>query len=188
MTGAIRAFLAVEVADEIKQRLIDLKCELAAGHREVRWVRDEGLHVTVKFLGSVKVEVMSEVEKSLRQELAPQPAFPARVEGVGAFPATQRPRAIWAGVNAPELSEVAARVEHTLAPLGFAPEKRPFHAHVTLGRTKQGLRPKKLTASLSAHAADRFGDCRVTELTAFKSDLRPDGAVYTKLWSIPFRN
>jgi len=182
----IRAFLAVEVAEEVHTKLVALKRALAGEHREVRWVRDEALHATVKFLGAVRLETMERIEAKLREELHGQKAFVARVEAVRAFPSLRHPQIVWVGVHADELRELAARVERCLQPLGFEPENRAFHGHVTLGRVRRGKRVRGLSTALESHAGDSFGQCRIGELAAFESHLREGGSVYTKLWSIPF--
>lgn len=182
----MRAFLAVAIGEEVRDRVLARKREWEHAIRAVRWVRDEGLHATVKFLGAVRQETMKKIESELREELRGQAPFTAQAQGIGAFPSARWPQTIWIGLHARELAELAARVERRLAPLGFPPEPRPFHGHVTLGRVKRGAPPHGLVAALAAHAEDRFGESRVTELLAFRSHLREGGSVYTKLWSIPF--
>jgi 2'-5' RNA ligase len=125
----------------------------------------------------------------LRDELASLAATPplqATVRGLGAFPDLRRPRVLWAGVDCAALAAVAQAVDAAATRLGVVPETRPFHAHVTLGRVKGNARAAPLLRDVAARAAEDFGACTFRELIAFRSDLRPGGALYTKLWSIPF--
>lgn len=188
MTDArtVRAFLAVEVAPEIHAALVDLKRELAGAGAAVRWVRDEGLHATVKFLGRVPEGQLAALRDALSTALGATPPMRAAVRGLGMFPNAKRPRVVWVGLDCQPLTAVAAAVDRALAPLGCAAENRPYHAHITLGRVKDMRGWAPLDAVLAAHRADDFGVTAIDQLIAYRSDLRRDGAVYTKLWTIPF--
>lgn len=186
VSAVIRAFLAVRVAAEIEARLADLKRRLAAIQAAVRWVRDDGLHVTVKFLGAIEPGALDAMRGSLEAELAPFAAFDAEITGLGVFPSLRRPRVVWAGLGAAPAAELAERVQRVAAPFGFPPEARPFHGHITLGRVSAPSGWPRLEAELQAHWSDEFGSCAIAELIAYRSDLRRGGAVYTKLWTIPF--
>ncbi len=184
--GRVRAFLAVDVAATIHAALVDLKRELSQTGAAVRWVRDDGLHATVKFLGGVPEAALPAVRDALRGALGAAVRMTAAVHGLGEFPTPQRPRVVWVGLECPPLADIATAVDAALAPLGFATPTRPFQPHITLGRVK-GMRGwARLDAVLRAHCTSDFGACELTELVAYRSDLRRDGAVYTKLWTIPF--
>ena len=186
MAERLRAFLALRVAAEIEARLVELKQRLAASGAGVRWVRDDGLHATVKFLGSVEETVLASMRDALAAELAAFAAFDAKVKGLGVFPTMRRPRVVWAGLHAASAGDLAARVERIVAPFGFPPEARPFHAHITLGRVSTPSGWARLEAELRAREQEEIGTSAITELIGYRSDLRRDGAVYTKLWTIPF--
>jgi 2'-5' RNA ligase len=184
MGESVRAFLAVQVSPAIHSALVKLKSELAQSGAQVRWVRDDGLHATVKFLGSCPQPQLQKIAEVLSPALVSITPFEARVCGLGAFPNLRRPRVLWVGMHASALRLLASTVETALEPLGFTPEKRPFSAHVTLGRVN-GMRGwPRLEESLKAHRTDDFGTCQISELTALRSDLRPGGSVYSKLWTI----
>jgi 2'-5' RNA ligase len=151
----------------------------------VRWTRDEGLHLTLKFLGSVAVDHLDAVRAALAPLLAQTPSFTARVAGLGVFPRPERPRIVWVAVQAGELPRLAALVEKATSRLGFAAEERPFQGHVTLGRVtgRRGWAP--VAAALKLHSDEDFGTFEVRHVTAFRSDLQRGGSVYTELWTIP---
>jgi len=184
--GSVRTFLAVEVSPEIHARLVDLKRELSQTGAAVRWVRDDGLHATVKFLGAVPEATLPALRTALGDAVGGLPRAAAAVRGLGVFPAPTRPRVVWVGLDCQPLTRVAAAVDDALTPLGFAPEARAFRPHITLGRVNGGGGRAQLAAALQAHWTDDLGACEIGELSAFRSDLRRDGAVYTKLWTIPF--
>lgn len=182
----MRAFVAVELPAAAHTRLVEVKRELACLGAAVRWVRDENLHVTLKFLGNVSTEALEALRAGLVDALSGPPALAATVRGLGAFPTLRRPKVIWARIDCAPLADVAAIVDRGAAHIGVAPETRPFAAHVTLGRVTGGAGWRPLADALTARADQNVGDAVFTELVAFRSDLRPGGALYTKLWSIPF--
>jgi 2'-5' RNA ligase len=182
----IRSFLAVEVAPAVREGLVAMKRELAAAAADVRWVRDQALHVTIKFLGSVDEESLAEIHGVLAAALRSFPTFAVEVRGLGIFPNLRRPRVVWAGTPAVELARLSSAVDAALKPLGVARESRPFQGHITLGRVRSARGWARLEEALKVHWNDDFGVCQASELTAYRSDLRPDGAVYTKLWTAPF--
>lgn len=186
MPGAVRAFLAADVEPEIHAALVALKRDLARTGAAVRWVRDDGLHATVKFLGAVPEETLARIAAALAAPLGAIPRPRAAVRGLGVFPSADRPRVVWAGVECPPLAEVARAVDTALEPLGFAPERRPFVPHITLARVSGGRGWGRLAAALRARGTEDFGVCELAGLVLYRSDLRPGGAVYTKLGTIPF--
>ena len=113
--------------------------------------------------------------------------FEAQIRGLGAFPSVARPRVIWAGVldGAPEMIELARRVDTALAALGFAREERPFSPHVTLGRVRRPGRDPTLGEALTGGSAREFGRIRVPGAFLMRSELSPRGARYTELASVP---
>jgi 2'-5' RNA ligase len=181
----LRAFIAVEVAPEIHAALVALKHELARFDAAVRWVRDEGLHATLKFLGSVRPEDLAPLHACLAEALDDVPPFGVRVAGLGVFPSLRRPRVVWIGLEAPELPVLARRVESTAASLGFPAEARPFHPHITIGRVGGTRGWQRLARALEEHWTDDLGICDINCINAYRSELRRGGAVYTRLWTIP---
>jgi len=182
----VRTFLAVEVSPSIQAALVELKHELARCDAGVRWVRDEALHATVKFLGGVEESVLPSLHAAVSDAVSDAPAPSADVRGLGGFPSLKRPRVLWVGMECQPLTAIAAAVDRALTPLGFAPEARAFRAHITLGRVNSMQNWSALEPLLQRRWRDDFGSCAIEALIGFRSDLRRDGAVYTKLWTIPF--
>jgi 2'-5' RNA ligase len=188
MNTPIRGFLAVDPSPELLLRLVETKALLADCGAAVRWVRDDGLHVTVKFLGDTAPETLDRLHAALLSLAPGFRPFALRMRGLGVFPNARQPRIVWAGVESGELPRVTRVVEETAARLGFEPERRTFRPHLTLGRVKGTRAWSRLQDLLDARRNDEIGVCEVTELVAYRSDLRPDGAVYTRLWTIPLGN
>ena len=175
----IRAFFAAEISDDARRAAAALIRELreAPDGDEVRWVRPETLHVTLRFLGDVEPDRVAELAARVGEALADAAPFELRLGEAVAFPSPRRPRVVALGV-APEepLVELAGRVERGVVAAGLPPEERRFRAHLTLGRLR-GRRLPEL-ASVPAPEASPFA---VDEVVLFSSELRPEGALHTPL-------
>jgi 2'-5' RNA ligase len=175
----VRLFVALELPESHRASLAGV-CE--QGRRGgVRWVPAENVHLTLKFLGEVDEGLVPELEKALAAAAARARPFALALKGGGCFPNARSPRVIWVGVGegADEASGLAAEVERALKPLGFAPEKRRFRPHLTIGRPKD---PREGAAKTAAKIEQLrvFGAAaaEVRALALIKSTLKPEGAVY----------
>ncbi|MBN2199200.1 MAG: RNA 2',3'-cyclic phosphodiesterase [Candidatus Aminicenantes bacterium] len=179
----MRAFIALELSSEIKSALDRLVRSLSALSRDIRWVRTESTHLTLKFLGEIPAERAETVAEALRRVAARHEPLTFAVSGVGWFPEhARRPRVIWAGVEAgPELAALHKDVERELKNAGFPEESRPFHPHLTLGRAKGGSNIKDLPDRLAESKAASFGRMTAGGITFFESRLQSGGAVHTAL-------
>jgi 2'-5' RNA ligase len=183
--GKIRSFIAIDLSAPVRAALQRLRDQFAQLKCEVRWVRVEGVHVTLKFLGGVEPDRLEQIRATLAAAVADQPALQMRARGLGAFPNLRRPRVLWVGLEGEGLAELATCVEEAMSRLDFEPERRGFTPHVTLGRVN-GMRGwSRVEELFKAHLSDNFGECIVDAVTIYRSTLRPDGAVYTPLWTIP---
>ncbi len=187
----VRCFLAINLSESVKKRLQALQQELAKAGADVRWVRPEGIHLTLKFLGNIPEEKIEPIAKAAQEVVAKFRPFCLRVKGLGTFPSGRKPRVIWAGLEGDlkPLLQLQKELEDSLTKLGFEPESRSFVPHLTLGRVKSNRRVEKLR-QLLAEQNNRVGEgweeIRVETLILYKSTLKPSGAVYTPLKIIPF--
>jgi 2'-5' RNA ligase len=181
----VRSFIAVDLSPPVRAALGGLLEQFRRLKCDVRWVRAEGVHVTLKFLGWVDPARLERVYTALAAAVDNQPALPMRVHGLGAFPSLHRPRVLWVGLESEGLAELAAHVEEAVNHVGFEPEKRAFTPHTTLGRVNGMHGWSGVEELFKAHLSDDFGECIVDAVTIYRSTLRPEGAVYTPLWTIP---
>jgi RNA 2',3'-cyclic 3'-phosphodiesterase len=156
----------------------------------IKWVRPDGIHLTLKFLGSVEEAREPALRAALAQAAAPGGAtresgeggggVTVHVEGFGAFPDVERPRVVWAGVAPdPALELLQHRVEQVFAPLGFPTEARAFRPHVTLGRAGREARPRDFAGFEEVLATLAFaGTAVVGDLDLMQSTVQSGGAVY----------
>lgn len=177
----VRAFIAIELPEDLKGVLAATQQELGLLGARVRWGSRETLHLTLKFLGDVERVQLVEVARAVEEVAAGWSPWEAELVGLGWFPPRAKPRVIWAGVGVGGqlVIELAEAVERALEPLGFSGERRRFHPHVTLGRVRSAGDVSALTAALQAGADRRFGAFEVDGVITFESELRPEGPVHT---------
>ncbi len=189
VTDEIRSFVAIELDGAARSFLAAIIGELRPIPSEVKWVRPEGIHLTLKFLGNVKTAALPEIEHALEHALCAQKVFEIGISSVGAFPSLSRPRVFWAGVvdRTGVLVLLAAAVEDALEPLGFSREKRPYHPHLTIGRVQSAGRPSaELTTAVATRRDLKGPSFLARDAVLFQSILKPSGAQYVALSRFKF--
>jgi RNA 2',3'-cyclic 3'-phosphodiesterase len=189
--GLLRAFLAAELSpdlqDTIQAATADLRDRLRGDL--IRWVPGRNVHLTLKFLGDVSPSNLDLIKQMMPAEAAEFPPFEVQVEGLGCYPNPRRPRVLWVGLRAPaELASLQRAIEAAAARLGYESEERDFSPHLTVGRVRQNASSTDLHNIRSALDDVRvgwLGTVRVDAIHLFKSELRPEGSVYTRLFSAP---
>jgi 2'-5' RNA ligase len=186
--ATLRVFIALELPAEVKTQLGALSAALqrATPRGCVRWVRPEGIHLTLKFYGEVAPEAALPLHGVAEAAARSADSMAFTLGGVGAFPNLHRPRVIWAGLvgDVDGLRRLQREVEARSQPLGFAPEARGFNPHLTLGRVNQPLRgpdQDALTGALTRVTVEARSPFVVTTLALIRSEFRPGGSVYTTL-------
>ena len=180
-----RLFVAVELPDDVKQGLAGLQRVLRPYFEDATWVRPEGLHLTLKFLGETPEDRIPAIRGACERAVRSFPAFSLELRGVGVFPDWRRPRVLWVGAHSADdpLVALQSAVERALEPLGYPPETRPFVPHLTLARVKRShpAAVQKFLEREKAALERSYGVVRVDRVTLFESRLHPQGAVYTPL-------
>jgi 2'-5' RNA ligase len=179
----IRSFLAIELPEAIRKRIEEIQVDLRSSNSDVRWVRPEKIHLTLKFFGSIEESRVDTITKSIEPLVGGTPQFSLEVKGMGAFPNIRNPRVIWMGLidEKQVLIPLQKQLESTLETIGFQVEGRPFRPHLTLGRMNSGRGKDELIGRIQKYKEERFGDLEVRRFVLFKSDLRPTGPIYTPL-------
>jgi 2'-5' RNA ligase len=183
----MRTFIAIDLDEEIKKNISELLRKLDRGSKNIKWVKPQGMHLTLKFLGEVTKERICEVETVLKNIAKEYRPFPLDLMGTGVFPpGSQSPRILWLGVRQSDtLIEIQSSLENKLEKLHFPKEKRTYHPHLTLGRVKIPHHLESILSILDQHRENEFGHMTVSRLTLFLSTLKPTGAEYTKLSEFP---
>jgi 2'-5' RNA ligase len=185
----IRSFLALDPPEEILREIGRVQNRLRELiHGDVRWVRPEAIHLTLKFFGDIPecdVANISAVAGKAAAEVGP---FDLAIGGAGVFPDMNRPRVVYLGMNGDvaRLVTFQKELERALQEIGFPREERPFRPHLTLGRIKSPKGMIGLAKALEKRETYTAGRFVASGLNLFKSDLTPRGAIYTKLAVYPF--
>lgn len=180
--ATLRAFVAVEPPASLVPVYHAARRFLADLDARLRWVRPEGVHLTLKFLGNVEVASVPVILKAIRAVAGQTPPMALRTSGVGA-PSPHRARVVWLDVGGETaiLSRLQADVEDAMVRIGFEKEERRFHPHLTLARARRRAvqLPSELTGAVpSAHFM-------VDRISLYSSELRPGGAEYNALGHAP---
>ena len=197
----IRAFLAVELSDDLRDRIRlvqeDLRQRLGReSSKDIRitWVQPLSIHLTMKFLGDTEEHLIEPLRGAVERAMAGHGAVHIPVDRLGVFPRFQQPRVLWVGPSeqweqgdeAKRLTALHRAVEDCCRSFGFAPEDRPLSPHLTLARVKEGERHvgQALAKSGVMERPISLGLLAVESVVLMKSDLRPTGSLYTKLWEV----
>jgi RNA 2',3'-cyclic 3'-phosphodiesterase len=172
----IRTFIALTIPEEIKAVIGTAISELRAKNHALRWVKPEGLHITLKFLGDIPEETVAPLAADLDKAAALCPPLTLGLSGFGAFPNTRRPRVVWVGLEGDmhELSSLALNIDKTCVAYGITAERRPFSGHITLGRLKAPTMVDLATNLVK-------GLFNVSQVLLYQSVLLPSGASYNVL-------
>lgn len=183
----IRTFLAIDLPENLKPGLALYLQELKKSGADVKWVPVGNIHLTLKFFGNVpdtEVDILALAAQEVAAEQAP---FQLKVTGAGAFPSLNAPRVVWLGLEGDliPLARFYRQLEKAFETLGYPPEGRPFHPHLTLGRVKSPKGRLGLTKVLKELPPPNWPPFQVREIILYRSILSPQGSTYTPLSAIP---
>jgi 2'-5' RNA ligase len=183
----IRSFIAIDLPESTRQGLAAVQEQLKQSRTRVRWVKPSSIHLTLKFLGNILPEQVEEIAAAAAQVVVDEPPVSLCAAGLGAFPSQRKPRVIWVGLRGEveRLATIQAGLGKALETLGFAREDRGFRPHLTIGRVKDRHWLQELIEAMSALEVPKFNSFDADEIILYKSDLRPTGAIYTKLHRMP---
>ena len=182
----IRSFIAIELPDELRQKLVELETRLkSGGHTQVRWVNPSNIHLTLKFLGDIAADKVGEITGVMEEAVRGLPPFVLEVKDPGVFPNPKRVRVAWVGLGGEvdKLLQLQQNLESNLNPLGFAPEARAFTAHLTLARVNEQASPLERQRFGELVTGTRFeaGNIKVDAVSLMRSQLSRAGAIYSRL-------
>ena len=187
----VRLFIAIELPATTLARLNEVQHAIQRDSQlaRLRWVRPQGIHLTLKFLGETAAAKQTTIEDAVLRATKSVAPFEVELGKLGRFGSRQSPRVLWVDVagDTGSLARLQTNVERELSPLGFPTEQRPFSAHLTLARVPPesarevgGALDEAITATTAPESI-----IAVDEVSLMKSDLQPGGAVYTRLFVAP---
>lgn len=181
----MRLFIALNLPGRKRLRVHRSAEPLREQDLPVRWIEEDKLHVTLKFLGQVRAQKVPEVQRTMERVAGATRSFDIELGGFGAFPTIRRPQVLWLGVHAsPELRCLKQDLEWGLGDCGFDPETRAFHPHVTLGRADEKGGAGAFRGLDEKVAGMEFRETiPVRTVDLMKSRLSKAGATYEVLFS-----
>jgi 2'-5' RNA ligase len=187
----LRAFIAIEIPldiqDAIQRQTARLRQTL--GSDLVRWAPAQNMHLTIKFLGEIAASHVDFLKQMLAREADAHSQFDLQIGGLGSYPTSRRPRILWVGLHAPAgLAALQKSIEAGTSRLGYEQEELAFSPHLTIGRVRQNISPadlSKIRAAMDNIQLGNIGTARVDSVHLIRSELKPNGSVYTKLFSAP---
>jgi RNA 2',3'-cyclic 3'-phosphodiesterase len=178
----IRTFIAVDIGEAVRQKVVALQERLARTTNDVKWVEPSNLHITLHFLGEVDQIDLVPICRIVKEQAQALPPFTLELTGLGAFPTPRRPKILWAGIadGADDLKRLHGLLEAPLLELGcYRREDRAYSPHLTLGRLADEDRNGAWASILTKHADWHGGAATVDEVLVMSSELGRDGPIYS---------
>ena len=183
----MRLFVAGNLPSAIRDAVYAGAAPLREATSAIKWVTASSLHITLKFLGERDERLVGDLTGALEMVAAGHAPMEIRLTEVGAFPNFRRPRVVWIGMTCQDALRALVRdIDHAFAPLGIAPETRPFQAHLTLGRVRGEMTPgDAATLAEAARACRPAGVFAVQTVDLMRSELGPSGSRYSVMATVP---
>jgi len=186
----IRSFLAFELPSDIKKTVKHVSEDVRGSKLNVKWVKVDNIHITVVFMGNISTEDIPAIREKIEKGCLGFEPFNISLKGLGVFPDTRRPRVLWLGLEGEieRMSSFKKGLQERLKPFGIKEEKRRFKPHLTLGRFRKPNKSDPVLEGIISRYKDLESPvCPLEELVMFKSELKPGGAEYTRLESLPLK-
>ncbi|MCE1245670.1 MAG: RNA 2',3'-cyclic phosphodiesterase [Firmicutes bacterium] len=187
MDKNLRLFIAVPITPRIKKRIGEVITRFKTLGADIKWVPEENLHTTLKFLGDTPIGKVDKITEALEKTLTAFETSRLRFRGIGAFPNMHNPRIIWVGsesVNS-KLTAIASAIDEAMASLGFEKEEKKFKAHLTIGRVRGPKGIPELMKEIEKIKQQEIDSMKITEIHLVKSDLQRTGPIYTTIKKFP---
>ena len=182
----MRSFIAIELPESTQSELGEIQRELKKTGADIRWVRPENIHLTLKFLGDIEEGLCNDITRVIEGACNTFQPFSLSIQGTGVFPNARAPRVVWVGLSQDtSLAGIKQEIDTGLVPLGFEQEDRSFVPHLTLGRFRSSQGKRSLMDKVVQLRDNSYGVIDVKSIALMRSDLSPHGARYTKIAEIP---
>ncbi len=186
MSNTIRTFIAIPLAPEIQQTIGQIQNHLKALDCNIKWVKPDNVHLTLKFLGDVKlkkIKLLIQVFENIFKVVEP---LNIELTRLGAFPDSKHPRILWVGLKdeGGRIAQLVSFLEDECGKIGFKKEERSFSPHITIGRTRSP-RNLSLLSEAVAHYLIPDGLIQISKyIILYKSTLTAQGPMYEPLYEL----
>ncbi|MFQ3675961.1 MAG: RNA 2',3'-cyclic phosphodiesterase [Endomicrobiia bacterium] len=178
----MRLFFAVDIKEIIKSKIDEFvfKNYHLLGNNKLSWVKKDNLHITLKFLGETREELLPEINEIMFACVKKYKKFKIEIKGISAFPKISLIKILWLGINndSGELAGLFSEIEVKISELGFEKEKRPFKPHLTIARVRTINDLDKIKFFIEKFKDINFGMCEIEDVKLYQSILKPEGSEY----------
>ncbi len=183
---SIRAFISIEIPQEVREKISLIQEQLKTIETPVKWVRPQSIHLTLKFLGNISEAQIPDIKNCMSAAAGGIAPFTVNIKGTGVFPNLNYPRVIWLGLHdkTDSLFRLQKGIDGCLSRIGVEAEERGFTPHLTLGRIKSLKGKNQLIRTIHIYREIEAGEIAVDKINLMKSQLNPAGAIYTILGEV----
>ena len=186
MSDTIRAFIAIPLDPKIQHSIERMQDHLKKSNNDIKWVKPENIHITLKFLGDIDTKQINSIKQILSNCTHNTRPFKVELSQLGAFPNIDRPRTLWVGLkdSKQRLNQISMSLEKTLGKIGFQTDQKPFSSHITIGRIRSSKNIDALSKSMSSYQISENCTQTISKIILFQSTLCSEGPIYQSLHQI----
>lgn len=182
----MRVFIGIKLDERVHEEIEKFLEPFKKISSPIRWVKPENVHITLKFIGEVSEEKYAKIEKRLGEAEFDTGPFDLKLTGCGKFGRGNTLNIFWIGISPSDpLTQIFKKIENTLAKISIEKENRPFKPHITVGRNKKNFNFQSFFQLIEENNDRLISEFNVDHFQVFKSQLRPEGPIYTILKEIP---
>ncbi len=168
-----RLFIAIDFESSIIEQIKNI----SFGVRNARWVQEDQIHLTLRFIGNSDDNTYRDILSVLNQ-IQFEPFF-INAKGVGYFPPRGKPNILWVGIKQSlELQSLFNNIQRSLIKAGVPKDNRKFHPHITIARIKNKINPSEIIPFLTGNSLFKIDNIPVTNFHLYSSILKQKGAVH----------
>ena len=190
MSDTIRAFIAINFNPKIQRSIGRMQDHLRKTNCDIKWVRPENIHITLKFLGNVETKQVDAIKRMLANHYRSTKPLKVELAQLGTFPNINRPRILWIGLkdNKQRLSQTAISLQKALTKIGLEGDQKAFSPHITIGRIRSFKNTNLLSESISKYQVPKGLTQVITKIILYKSILTSQGPNYEPLYQAMLNN
>ncbi|MCX8092683.1 MAG: RNA 2',3'-cyclic phosphodiesterase [Candidatus Goldbacteria bacterium] len=175
----MRSFIGIPLNDIARDEIFKLYPDI----KDLRFIRKENLHITVKFLGEIQEKRIEKIKDIIEESCSDISKFKISCKRLSAFPSLTSARIIWVNVmdGADTIEKIYKKLENKLANIGFEKEKRKYIPHITIARAKSSI-------DITEYLHNFEINSMASEIVLYKSDLKPNGPIYTEIFKYNFKD
>ena len=187
----MRTFIAIKFPPDILTKIDQITSFLTqqTSQAHLKWVKPDNLHLTIKFIGEIHNDTLNSIKEIISETLKRSTTFDISIKGLGMFPNQNQPRVVWLGIlNSQPLSEIHSMLDQALQAVNILSSSQKYSPHLTIARIHRQATPedaRKIGQILANYQVHSLGTFTIDKIHLYRSDLRPEGPLYTPLMIVP---